>query len=73
MSRRMTDNRDDKEEVNIYKMAWTGADLTKREMLPYPPNSEAYHEIYPSFTADGTVYFHGGDIRNAQDIHQDIT
>ena len=72
MSRRLTDFKDDKEEVNIYKMEWTGIGWTEREMLSCPPNSIAYHEIYPSVTADGTIYFHGGDFRNAPVIHQDI-
>ncbi len=72
MSRGLTDIKDSKEEVNIYKMEWTGSGWTKRKMLPYPPNSTDYHEVYPSVTEDGTVYFHGGDFRNAPVIHQDI-
>lgn len=72
MSRRLTDKKDEKEEVNIYKMEWTGSGWTKQEMLPYPPNSTTYQEVYPSVTVDGTVYFHGGDFRNAPIIHQDI-
>ncbi len=72
MSRRLTSSKDEKEEVNIYKIEWSDSGWTEQEMLPYPPNSKAYHEVYPSVTTNGTVYFHGGDFRNAPNIHQDI-
>jgi hypothetical protein len=72
MSRCLVDSNDTRNDVNIYKMSWTGSGWTEREILPFPPNSEEYHEVYPSFASDGSVYFHSGDFRNPQDMNNDI-
>lgn len=72
MSRRPVDADDTKKDADIYLMKWTGSGWTGPEILPFPPNSEDYHEVYPSAASDGTVYFHGGDFRHPHEKNDDI-
>jgi len=72
MSPRPTRSSDTKNDMNIYKTEWTGSGWTEQKILPFPPNSMEFHEIYPSISTDGSAYFHGGEFRNAPDINDDI-
>ena len=72
MSPRPVNTNDTTGDLNIYKMKWMGSGWSGKEMLPFPPNSEMYHEIYPSVTNNGTIYFHGGQFRNQPDMNDDI-
>jgi hypothetical protein len=72
MSPRPTSSNDTIGDMNIYKTEWTGSGWTEQKILPFPPNSMEFHEIYPSISADGSVYFHGGEFRNASDMNDDI-
>lgn len=72
MSRRLTGSNDSKNEANIYKMKWMGSGWSKQEILPFPPNSDEFQEIYPSVSSDGSVYFHSGEFRNVPDMNDDI-
>jgi tetratricopeptide (TPR) repeat protein len=72
MSPRPTDADDTKADMNIYRLRWTGSGWSEEELLPFPPNSEAYHEIYTSLAANGSAYFHGGELRNAPQGNDDI-
>lgn len=72
MSPRPLGSEDTINDMNIYKMEWTGSGWTEQRILPFPPNSEEFHEIYTSVSSDGSAYFHGGEFRNAPDMNDDI-
>lgn len=72
MSPRAANPDDMRGDMNILKMEWTGSGWTEQRMLPFPPNSMEYQEIYPSFSSDGSAYFHSGEFRNAPDMNDDI-
>ena len=56
-SRRFTGPTDTENESNIWAVEWTGPEWGDPHPLPHPPNSEAFHEPYPTATSDGTVFF----------------
>ena len=72
MSPRPVGSSDTIKDMNIYKMEWTGSGWTGQTLLPFPPNSIEFHEIYTSISSDGSAYFHGGEFRNAPDMNDDL-
>jgi len=51
---------DSRKDSNIWTVAWTGSGWTEPQPLPSPANTDEYHEIFPSVTSDGTLYFFSG-------------
>jgi hypothetical protein len=65
-------DKDTREDTNIYGMTWTGSGWTEQELLPFPPNSMKYNEIYASMAKSGSLYFHSGAPRNGEVTNDDL-
>jgi tetratricopeptide (TPR) repeat protein len=50
----------DRRDSSTCSVEWTGSGWTEPQLLPSPPNTDEYHEIYPSVTVNGTLYFFSG-------------
>jgi len=59
-STRPTNPNDKRRDCNAWAVEWTGSGWTEPYPLPEPANTEEYHEIYPSMTSKGTLYYFSG-------------
>lgn len=70
ISPKPTDDADTREDFNIWKASWDAGAWTEPSPLPAPANHPDYNEIYPTATADGSVYYFCTD--RPDSLHADI-
>ncbi|MCP4728137.1 MAG: tetratricopeptide repeat protein [bacterium] len=63
-SSRLTSASDMRHDLNIWAMVWTGTGWAEPYPLPSPVNTEDNHELYPSKTQSGNLYFFSGWRKN---------
>lgn len=56
-SGKLTDQNDTVKDINIWKSEWTGVEWKTPTPLPGTVNHPEFDEIYPTATADGSVYY----------------
>ena len=59
-STRPTNPNDKRKDFNIWTVKWMGSGWTEPYPMAAPANTEEYHEIYPSVTHKGTLYYFSG-------------